>query len=112
MADLLSPQDIERLGAAIGLSVADICKRARVAHSTFTRWRKGDTEPTLDVYRRFRDVVLPPAGHPPANVNDVTKSAAPKRSRIPVTTPKPKSKRPTSSAAATAEPAVEVGKAA
>lgn len=59
MADLLSPQDIEQLGADAGLSVADICRRAGIAHSTFTRWRKGDTEPTLDVYRRIRNVVLP-----------------------------------------------------
>lgn len=59
MNELLSPAEIERMAAEVGLTVAKLCERAGIAHSTFTRWRKGDTEPTLEVYRRLRDVVQP-----------------------------------------------------
>lgn len=57
MDELLSPSDVERLAAEAGLSVKDICVRARIAHTTFYRWKAGKTRPTLDVYERIRDVL-------------------------------------------------------
>lgn len=57
MPELLSPSDVETLARDRGLSVAQLCAQAGVAHSTFTRWRAGKTEPTLDVYRRFVNVI-------------------------------------------------------
>lgn len=53
MPDLLTPADIERLAAAAGRTMAAVCRDAGVAPSTFTRWKNGTTEPTLDVYRRL-----------------------------------------------------------
>jgi transcriptional regulator with XRE-family HTH domain len=53
MADLLSPADIERLARAKGMTLRDICAAAGIAYSTFGRWKRGETSPTLDVYRRL-----------------------------------------------------------
>jgi predicted transcriptional regulator len=59
MDDLLTPADIERLAREAGISLADACRRAGIAQSTFSRWKAGKTEPTLGVYRRLRDAVMP-----------------------------------------------------
>ena len=58
MNDLMSPLEIERLAGEAGLSVRDLCQRAGIALSTFYRWRSGETEPTLGVYRRLRDALI------------------------------------------------------
>jgi transcriptional regulator with XRE-family HTH domain len=58
MDDLLSAADVERLAREGGLTIKEVCARARIAQSTFSRWRAGKTEPTLDVYRRIRDALL------------------------------------------------------
>lgn len=60
MDELLSPADVERLAAEAGLNIKEICARAGIAHTTFYRWKAGKTEPTLDVYRRIRDVLRRP----------------------------------------------------
>lgn len=60
MAKLHTPADIERLAGKAGKSIAQVCREARVAQSTFSRWKGGKTEPTLDVYRRLVAVVTPP----------------------------------------------------
>lgn len=57
MVDLLSPSDIESLAAKAGKSIAQVCREAGVAQSTFSRWKAGRTEPTLDVYRRLLGAV-------------------------------------------------------
>lgn len=59
MSELLSPKDVEKLAAAAGKSMAEVCREAGVAPSTFTRWKAGQTEPTLGVYRRLVAVVSP-----------------------------------------------------
>lgn len=59
MSELLSPADIERLAAEAGLTLKEVCARAGIAQSTFSRWKAGKTEPTLDVYRRIRDAIRP-----------------------------------------------------
>lgn len=53
MHELLSPGDIEARARLAGLSLAELCRRAGIAQSTFTRWKAGTTEPTLSVYRRL-----------------------------------------------------------
>jgi transcriptional regulator with XRE-family HTH domain len=58
MDELLTPRDIELLAKSKGLTLVDVCKQAGIAESTFFRWKKGVSEPTLDVYRRLRDVVM------------------------------------------------------
>lgn len=59
MSELLSPNDVERLATAAGLTLKEVCSRAGIAQSTFSRWKAGKTEPTLDVYRRIRDALAP-----------------------------------------------------
>jgi transcriptional regulator with XRE-family HTH domain len=58
MADSLTPQEIEAAAVAAGISMAEVCRRARVAPSTFSRWKAAKTEPTLGVYRRLRAAAL------------------------------------------------------
>lgn len=64
MDDLLTPSDVEQLAAANGRTIADLCRAAGIAHSTFRRWARGQTEPTLSVYRRIRDAAMRPPGAP------------------------------------------------
>jgi transcriptional regulator with XRE-family HTH domain len=61
MSDLLTPHAIERLAKSVGKTMAQVCREANVAPSTFSRWKAGKTEPTLDVYRRLRQAVAAPA---------------------------------------------------
>jgi transcriptional regulator with XRE-family HTH domain len=51
----MTPIDVEDMAKKAGMTMAEVCRRAGVAKSTFTRWKNGSTEPTLDVYRRLRD---------------------------------------------------------
>lgn len=53
MHELLTPQDIEARAAKAGRTMTDVCRSAGVAPSTFTRWKAGQTEPTLGIYRRL-----------------------------------------------------------
>ena len=54
MADPLTPTAIEAAARARGITIAEVCRRAGVSPSTFTRWKGGKTEPTLGVYRRLQ----------------------------------------------------------
>jgi transcriptional regulator with XRE-family HTH domain len=66
MAELLTPSDIEQLARKAGKSMADVCREAGVAPSTFSRWKAKQTEPTLGVYRRLcAAVAAPEASCPP-----------------------------------------------
>lgn len=52
MTDLLTtPEDIERRIRAVGMSVAEFCRRVPMHVSTFQRW-KNNKAPTLPLYRR------------------------------------------------------------
>lgn len=53
MPDLLTAAQIEARAKLAGLSIVDVCRKAGIAFSTFYRWRKGDTCPTIDVYQRL-----------------------------------------------------------
>jgi predicted transcriptional regulator len=59
MSELLTPEEIERRASVAGLSMADVCRSAGIARSTFSRWKAGETEPTLSVYRRLCEAVSP-----------------------------------------------------
>ena len=55
MSKLLAPTDIERIADAAGTTIAKICRDARVARSTFTRWKAGQTVPRLTGYQRLSE---------------------------------------------------------
>ena len=57
MDDLLSPQDVERIAAQAGLPLGELFKRAGIAHTTFYRWKNGETLPTMRVYERIRNAL-------------------------------------------------------
>lgn len=48
-----TPADLEGAATRKGLSIAEVCKRAGVARSTFTRWKSGDTSPTISVLEKL-----------------------------------------------------------
>jgi transcriptional regulator with XRE-family HTH domain len=54
------PSEIETLARSVGRSMADVCRIAGVAQSTFSRWKKGTTSPTLEVCRRLTQAVRNP----------------------------------------------------
>jgi predicted transcriptional regulator len=60
MHQLLTPQEIESRAAQAGRTMTEVCRKAGVAPSTFTRWKAGQTEPTLGIYRRLVDAVSTP----------------------------------------------------
>jgi len=49
-------EEIADRAAAIGLSLAQLCREAEVSESTIQRWRRGDTDPFRTV-RRIDDVL-------------------------------------------------------
>ncbi len=48
---------LEQRAKLVGLSMATVCRRAKVAQSTVSRWKAGDFEPRLKVLGRI-DAVL------------------------------------------------------
>ena len=58
MSKLLAPTDIERIADAAGTTIAQICRDARVARSTFSRWKAGQTAPRLTSYQRLCEAAL------------------------------------------------------
>lgn len=57
---LLTPAEMEDLAAEAGITMAEACKRAGIAWSTFYRWRVGTTQTTLGVYRRLCEAITKP----------------------------------------------------
>jgi transcriptional regulator with XRE-family HTH domain len=57
MDELLTPSDIERIAAEAGITVPELCKRAGIAHTTFYRWKKKRTSPSIAVYERLRNAL-------------------------------------------------------
>jgi transcriptional regulator with XRE-family HTH domain len=51
---LLTAEEVERRAAEVGVSVKQLCARAGIAHTTFYRWKTGQTKPRIDVYERLR----------------------------------------------------------
>ncbi len=46
-------QQIEARATQAGLSVTELCQKAGVARSTFTRWKAGTTSPTQRILKRL-----------------------------------------------------------
>jgi predicted transcriptional regulator len=44
---------VETLAAEAGLTIDELCKEAKVARSTFTRWKNGDSKPTFSTISKF-----------------------------------------------------------
>ena len=54
---LLTPADIEAKARSAGLTIAEVCRRAEIAQSTFWRWKHGATQPSIGVYGRLCSVI-------------------------------------------------------
>jgi len=59
MSDLLTAADIEERARKIGLPMKVICMKARINQSTFWRWKNGELNPSIDVYRRLCEATDP-----------------------------------------------------
>lgn len=51
--DPITPDQIEAKAKAAGMSINQLCKEAGVARSIFTRWKNGDTSPSVDNVNRL-----------------------------------------------------------
>lgn len=47
MPDLPTPQDVEILAVRAGITVAEACRRAKLAPDVFTRWKRGNSSPSV-----------------------------------------------------------------
>ena len=56
MSKLLTPTQIERRARKNGMTIAGMCKAAKIAPSTFNRWKGGDTSIKLSIYQKLLDV--------------------------------------------------------
>lgn len=54
---VLTADEFEALAKAAGLSMAEVCRRAKVAQSTFHRWKAGEAGMTLGSYAKLLDAV-------------------------------------------------------
>ncbi len=57
MSKTLPADAIERRARAAGLSLNELCRKAEIARSTFTRWKAGDNGLRVDSYDRLIDVI-------------------------------------------------------
>lgn len=57
MDGLFSVDQLEARANAAGLSMNEVCRRAGIARSTFTRWKAGETLPTLRVLRKVNHAI-------------------------------------------------------
>lgn len=53
MKEFLTPEQVEEQARKAGMNIAMMCAAARVASSTFYRWKRGELNPTIDVYQRL-----------------------------------------------------------
>ena len=85
MSDLLTPADVERLAQRAGIPMVELCRRAGVAASIFSRWKAGKTEPSLENYRRIRDAAQAAVAPKPRRKAVTPESATPPPLTEPVT---------------------------
>ena len=57
MNELPTPLTIRSAAEAVGLSVAEMCKRAGVDDSTFWRWQNGKHSPKIGIVTKWMDVI-------------------------------------------------------
>jgi hypothetical protein len=58
VVDLLDVVELERVAKQRRLSMAQACRIAGVAPSTWQRWKQGQSQPRVPVMLRIRDAVL------------------------------------------------------
>lgn len=56
----LTAAEIEARAEEAGLTMADVCRAAGIAITTFWRWKTGQTEPTLGIYLKLCAATEPP----------------------------------------------------
>jgi len=61
VSTLLTPAEIENRAKSAGLTMDAFCKRAGISFSTFSRWRAGQTVPSIVVYERMVGALTKPA---------------------------------------------------
>lgn len=49
--------DVERRAQKLNLSISEICRRARLARSTFERWKRGAADPALSSLNKVLSVL-------------------------------------------------------
>lgn len=82
MTMILTPCEIEARAHSANANALDICRRAGISYSTFTRWRSGKNEPQLAVYRRIMNALLEiereqaPASHPSPSRGGISQTEA------------------------------------
>lgn len=52
-SDFADIETIEMRAAKVGVTMGKLCAEARVAHSTYCRWKVGATQPTLRSLRKI-----------------------------------------------------------
>ena len=50
---IITAADIEERAKKAGKTMAEVCREAGIAPSTFSRWKNGTTKPLLDVFERL-----------------------------------------------------------
>lgn len=50
-------QKLEQRAAVLGLPINELCRRAKIRRSTFTRWKSDETQPTMRLYQRVLRVL-------------------------------------------------------
>lgn len=57
MSKTLSAEAVETRARAAGLSLNELCRKAEIARSTFTKWKAGDKGLRVDSYDRMIGVI-------------------------------------------------------
>lgn len=60
--DPITPELIEAQAKAVGVSINQLCRRAGVARSIFTRWKAGITSPSVENVNRLIAALKAAAG--------------------------------------------------
>ncbi len=53
-----TPQELETAAKAAGIKMRDVAARAQIAHTTWYRWRNGETQPTYAVRARLGTALI------------------------------------------------------
>ncbi|UPO80331.1 XRE family transcriptional regulator [Parasaccharibacter sp. TMW 2.1888] len=53
MSKILTISEIERRARSCGISRSELCERAGISPSTYTRWKNGTSTPLVKTYERL-----------------------------------------------------------
>ena len=57
MIHVPTPEDVENAARSVGLSIAALCREAKVDPSTYFRWRTGHRNMGIETVRRMVQVI-------------------------------------------------------